>query len=128
LSWSNSQFLCHQSSRRSFRTFLSSRRSRSHYYAELTIWHEFFVNVPLDMKENDEHALDFAPLSNLFRSPWVWAFPLGGLLLCLRIITVNPALVTGEYPGQEGCIVAVRFVGSIAKSHQDRYTTPNKRT
>jgi hypothetical protein len=30
---------------------------------------------------------------------------LGGLLLCLRVITVNPALITSDNPGQEGCIV-----------------------
>jgi hypothetical protein len=48
------------------------------------------VNNPLDAKENDEHALHF---------------PLGGMLLCLRAITVNPALVTSDNPGQEGCIV-----------------------
>jgi hypothetical protein len=30
---------------------------------------------------------------------------LGGLLLCLRIIIVNPALVTSDNPGQEGCII-----------------------
>jgi hypothetical protein len=30
---------------------------------------EFFVNIPLDLKENDEHALDFALyLSRFFRS------------------------------------------------------------
>jgi hypothetical protein len=29
---------------------------------------EFFVNNPLDVKENDEHAVDFAlQLSHLFR-------------------------------------------------------------
>jgi hypothetical protein len=46
------------------------------------------VNNLLDVKENDEHA-----------------FPLGGLLLCLRAITINPALITSDNPGQEGCII-----------------------
>jgi hypothetical protein len=32
------------------------------------------MNNPLEVKENDEHALDFAP-----------HFPLGGLLLYLRV-------------------------------------------
>jgi hypothetical protein len=33
------------------------------------------------------------------------------LLLCHRVITVNPALVTRDNPGQEGCIVG----GDMAK-------------
>jgi hypothetical protein len=48
----------------------------------------------LVVKENDEHAPDFA-----------LHLSLRGLLLCLRVITVNPALVTSDNPGQEGCIV-----------------------
>jgi hypothetical protein len=39
------------------------------------------------------HAFDFAI-----------CFPLGGLLHCLRVITVNPALVTNDNP-EQGCIV-----------------------
>jgi hypothetical protein len=51
---------------------------------------KFFVNNPLDVKENDEHALDFAHhLSCLFWSRWIWTFPLGGLLLSLRVVTVH---------------------------------------
>jgi hypothetical protein len=34
-----------------------------------------------------------------------FTFPLGGLLLCLRVITVNPALVANDNIGQERCIV-----------------------
>jgi hypothetical protein len=52
----------------------------------------------------------------------------------VRVITINPALVTSDNPGQEGCIVIQNmmhirwsFVRSIAKSHQARYTTPNKK-
>jgi hypothetical protein len=30
---------------------------------------------------------------------------LGGLLLCLTVITVNPAFITSDNCGQEGCIV-----------------------
>jgi hypothetical protein len=53
-----------------------------------------------------KHALDFPlHLSHLFQSHWVWTFPLGGLLLCLRVITINSALITSENPGQEGCSV-----------------------
>jgi hypothetical protein len=32
-------------------------------------------------------------------------FSLRGLLLCLRAITINWALVTSDNPGQEGCLV-----------------------
>jgi hypothetical protein len=52
------------------------------------------VNNPLDVKENYEHALEFA-----------LHFPLGGLLPCLRVITVNLALASSDNPGQEDCIV-----------------------
>jgi hypothetical protein len=55
---------------------------------------KFFVNKLLDAEENYEHALDFT----LY-------FPLGGLLLCLRAITVNPALFTSDDPRQADCIV-----------------------
>jgi hypothetical protein len=48
---------------------------------------------------------------SLFRSRWDWTFPLGGLLLCLRVITINPALITSDNPGQEGCIAR----GSLTK-------------
>jgi hypothetical protein len=66
---------------------------------------KLFMNNPLDIKENVEHALDFAVhLSHFFRSWWVWTFP---SLLCLRVITINPALVTSNSFGQEDCIVAV---------------------
>jgi hypothetical protein len=46
--------------------------------------------------KNYEYALDFALRS-----------PLGGLLFCLRVTIVIPALVTSDIPGQEGCTVAV---------------------
>jgi hypothetical protein len=67
---------------------------------------EFSVNNLLGVKQYDEYALGFAlHLSHFFRSRWVWTFPLGGLLLFLRVITVKPALATIENPGQEGSIV-----------------------
>jgi hypothetical protein len=80
LSWCNSQFFCHQSSGRILRTFSLSP------YNFTVVWRidcldcqdELFVNKPLDMKENDEHALDFAlHPTRLFLSRWVWTFPLG---------------------------------------------------
>jgi hypothetical protein len=52
------------------------------------------VNDPLDAKENGEHAPDFA-----------FQFPFGELLFRLRVLTVNPALIISDNPGQEGCIV-----------------------
>jgi hypothetical protein len=44
---------------------------------------EFIMNNPLDVNENDEHALDFAR-----------HFPVGEMLLCLTVTTINPALVS----------------------------------
>jgi hypothetical protein len=50
-----------------------------------------------------------------------WTFPLGKLLLCLRVITVNPALVTSDNFGQEGCILlgdlTLLFLISFQISH-----------
>jgi len=34
-----------------------------------------------------------------------WGFPLEGLLLCLRVVTVNLAVITSYDPGQEGFII-----------------------
>jgi hypothetical protein len=74
-----------------------------------------------DVKEYYEHALDLVlHLICLFHFRWVWTFPLRGLLLCLKVITINPALVTSVNPRQEGSIVAQNlmhthcsFVGSV---------------
>jgi hypothetical protein len=41
-------------------------------------------------------------------------FPLGGLLLCLRVITVNPALITSDNLGQEGCIFRADLIKLLA--------------
>jgi hypothetical protein len=69
---------------------------------------EFFVNNLPVVKYSDEHALYFGlHLSLLFRSPRIWTFPLGGSLLCVRIITVNPALVTSD-----------NLVNNVASSHK----------
>jgi hypothetical protein len=63
---------------------------------------------PLDIKENVENALDrVLHLSRLFRSRWAWTFPLEGLLLFLKVITVHPALAASDNPGQGGYIAAV---------------------
>jgi hypothetical protein len=51
-------------------------------------------NKFFDVKENDEHALDSAN-----------HYSIGRILLCFRVIIINPALVTNDNPGQEGCMV-----------------------
>ena len=51
----------------------------------------------------------------LFWPWWRAAFPLGGLSLCLRVVTVNPALITSDDPGQERFIVG----GELTKFSTD---------
>ena len=82
----------------------------------LACWDKFFVNNPLDIKEGDDHALEIAfHLSGLFWPWWRGAFPLGGLLLCLRVVIVNPALITSDDPGQEVFIIG----GGLTKFNAD---------
>jgi hypothetical protein len=83
------------------------------------------------VKENDEHALDFAlHLPRHFRSRWVCTFRVRLLLsspnACLIIARVSVAL----FPRFAQNLTYTRrsCVRSIAKSHQARYTTPNKTT
>jgi hypothetical protein len=96
---------CLQSSGRSLRTFSRSRHKTSQLYVELTVWPSrtnFFMNSPLEVKGNGGYALEFAfhlPLH--FHCRLVWTFPIGGLLFCIRTITLNPALVTSDNLGQE---------------------------
>jgi hypothetical protein len=54
LSWSNSQFFCHQSWGRSLCTFSRSHHKTSQYYAELTVWPtrtNFLWTIPLKSKK-----------------------------------------------------------------------------
>jgi len=44
-----------------------------------------------------------------------WGFSTGGFLLCLRIVTINPALITSDDPGQEGFIIG----GELTKFSAD---------
>jgi len=82
----------------------------------LACWDKFFMHNPLDVKESDDHDLDIAfHLSGLFWPWWRGAFPLGGLSLCLRVITVNPALITSDDPGQERFIIG----GELTKPSAD---------
>jgi hypothetical protein len=63
------------------------------------------MNNLLDVKENYEHALDFA-----------LHFRLGRVLLWLRVIIVNPTLITSYKHGQEGCIIErdlMRFFADV---------------
>jgi hypothetical protein len=63
---------------------------------------KFFVNNPLDVKGSDECALDCAlHLCRLFLSLQVRTFSLGGPPLCLEVIPLFRAVVTGDNPGQE---------------------------
>jgi hypothetical protein len=101
-------------------------------YALFPVLLTFFTCIPEvlfceGVKENYEHALDFA-----------LQFPFGGKLLCHRVITINPAIITSDNPKQAGCIVGGDLMKLLAdvdtqllliscqKSHQARYTTPNK--
>jgi hypothetical protein len=64
------------------------------------------VHNSLDVKENDDPVLDSAfHLYVLFWPWWRGVFQLGGLLLCLRVVTVNPALITSDDPGQEVFVI-----------------------
>jgi hypothetical protein len=92
------------------------------------------MDCPLEVKENYKHGLDFAlHLPHLSQSP-----ALGGLLLCLRDITVKPAIVASDNPGQEGCNVrsgltklraddnTLLFLISCRKTYLPRHTAPSK--
>jgi hypothetical protein len=119
LSWCNSQFFCRQSSGRSLRTCSRSRCKTSQEYVELVVW-PIFVNNAFDVKENDEHALDFAlHLSRFSRSRWVRAF-------CVRLMfsSLNACLIIARVSRTLHKMWCCSFVVSIAKSH---YTTPTKR-
>jgi len=82
----------------------------------LACWDKFFVHNPLYVKESDDLALEIAfHLSGLFWPWWHGAFPLGGLSLCLRVVTVNPALITSDDLRQECFIVG----GKLTKLSAD---------
>jgi hypothetical protein len=88
---------------------------------------EFFVNNPLDVKENDEHALQFSPLP---RSRWVWTSRLPLMLSypSSYLFIVRVSVVLFQRFSRNLMHIHCSFVGSIEKSHQARYTTPNKRS
>ena len=57
----------------------------------------------------------FSPVWPFFGLWWRGAFPLGGLSLCLGVVTVNPALITSDDPRQERFIRGklTKFSGDI---------------
>lgn len=65
-------------------------------------WDNFFVHIPLDIKERDDHVPEmYFHLSGLY---WSWcrgAIALGRLSLFLRAVTVNPALINRDGPGHD---------------------------
>jgi hypothetical protein len=86
------------------------------------------VNNSLGAKETNEYALDFVlHLSRLFWSRCVWTFRVRLVLssanACIITARVSVALSRDSHK-----IRCSSVVGSIAKSHQSRYTTPDKST
>jgi len=63
---------------------------------------------PVNVEDRNQHGLDIGRhLPRLLRSRRRCSFPLGGHLLCFRVIPVNPAFVTSDYRGHEVRIVLV---------------------
>jgi hypothetical protein len=93
---------------------------------------EFFVNTPLVLKENDEHAPDFVlHLSRIFRCALNRACHSNTgvqLMLSARNAFLIIARVSVAFFPRFAHNLSCSFVGSIAKPHQARCTTPNKRT
>jgi hypothetical protein len=89
---------------------------------------EFFVNNSFYVKEIYEHALNFAPhLSRLSRSRRIWTFRVL-LMLCSPNACLITSKVSAHFFWDLHRIWCCSFVGYIAKSHQERSTTPNRRT
>jgi hypothetical protein len=75
---------------------------------------EFFVNNPLDIKENYEHALDFALLLSRLSSSKAC------VIIAIVSIALFPRFVQNLMHSYS------YLVGSIVKLHQARYMTANK--
>jgi hypothetical protein len=58
-----------------------------------------------DVEKDDERVHWAAAHCRLLRSWRWWARPLQRLLLCLRVVPVDPRLITGDDPGREGWII-----------------------
>ena len=58
----------------------------------------FMMNQPVSVEERNQHGLNMGLDLPHFRRWRRWCrFPLGGHLLCLRVIPINPAFVTSDY-------------------------------
>lgn len=67
-----------------------------------SIMWNWLLGLPERIRYEQKHAVDLAlHVSHLVQSRWLWTFSLGGLLLCLMVIPVNPAVIN-DNPGQEG--------------------------
>ena len=63
-------------------------------------------NETVNVGERNQHGLDIGiHLWRFLRSRRRCSFPLGGHLLCFRVISVNPSFVTSDYRGHEVRIV-----------------------
>jgi len=64
------------------------------------------MNQPFNVEEHNQHGLDIGLHLPCFLQSRRWcSFPLGGHLLCFRVIPVNPAFVTSDYRGHEVGII-----------------------
>lgn len=58
---------------------------------------EFSMSDAPDIKKDSEHAFDCPMTLCHVLHPWRrWAIPLGRLLLCLRVIPIDPRLIPGD--------------------------------
>jgi hypothetical protein len=78
---------------------------------------KFFVNNPLEAKENDDLAVDFSlHLSRLFQSRWIWTFGVWLMFYSLNtwLIIIRVSIILFRYLHKIWCC---SFVGSIVKLH-----------
>jgi hypothetical protein len=67
---------------------------------------EFVMNNATDVEKHNEHGLRWAAAHSCLLQSWRWwALPLWWLPLCLRVIPIDPRLVTSDDPGREGWII-----------------------
>ena len=69
--------------------------------SSLTLWYEFKVDEPFDVKEADQHGFHiWFDLPRLFWSRRWCTFPLTWLLLCLRVVPITPWFISCDHFGQ----------------------------
>jgi len=77
------------------------------------------MNQPINVQERNQHGLDIGLHPPRFLRSMRWCnFPLGGHLLCFRVIPMNPAFVTSDYQGHEFGIV----LGSLTEVSANWHT------